>query len=169
MKSAVVVESFALCFNAMAALPGPYVNAFLHKIGVEGLFKVLSSFEDKSAVAEYRVAFSAGPGSLPKVCFEFLDRHFRCNTEKNRKCCFVALVGYSYIITIYTRSSNANQAIFCFVSCFLLVFNCCFLTHTFWVFAVDVVHVIVATKLLSPPKKHHVSCCSRMGIAWFRF
>ena len=63
-----VAESSAVCCEAMASLPGPYVHAFVEKLGAEGLPAMLSSFDDKSAIAEHRVAFCAGPGATPKVC-----------------------------------------------------------------------------------------------------
>lgn len=66
-KGAVIVESSALAFNALSSLPGPYIGAFVGKIGAAGLFTLLADFEDKTAVAEHRVAFSAGPGAPPKV------------------------------------------------------------------------------------------------------
>lgn len=63
------MESSSLAFNALASLPGPYIAAFVGKLGAEGLPSLLEGFEDdKTAVAEHRVAFSAGPGSsTPKV------------------------------------------------------------------------------------------------------
>lgn len=67
MGGAVIVESFALDFGAMASLPGPYAGAFLEKIGPAGLQGMLSSFDDKSAVATHRLAFCAGPGKESKV------------------------------------------------------------------------------------------------------
>eukprot|EP00903_Cladosiphon_okamuranus_P012851 g12008.t2 len=66
-RGPVIVESSALLFNALGSLPGPYIGAFVGKVGAEGLVTLLADFEDKSAVAEHRVAFSAGPGSAPKV------------------------------------------------------------------------------------------------------
>ncbi|CAN0029919.1 unnamed protein product [Pylaiella littoralis] len=66
-KGAAIVESSALAFSALNSLPGPYVGAFVDKIGAEGLAKLLAVSEDKSAFAEHRVAFSAGPGTTPKI------------------------------------------------------------------------------------------------------
>lgn len=70
--AAVVVESSALAFKALASLPGPYVGAFVGKLGAEGLPALLAGFEDKTAVAEHAVAFSAGPGAEPKVTSDVL-------------------------------------------------------------------------------------------------
>lgn len=47
----VIVEDTSLCFNAMKGLPGPYIKWFLDKLGPEGLHKMLTGWEDKSAEA----------------------------------------------------------------------------------------------------------------------
>ncbi|XP_064487054.1 inosine triphosphate pyrophosphatase-like [Ornithodoros turicata] len=47
----VLVEDTSLCFNALGGLPGVHVKWFEHKIGCEGLHKLLAGFEDKSAYA----------------------------------------------------------------------------------------------------------------------
>lgn len=43
-------------------LKGPYVKWFLAKLGPEGLYNLLSSWEDKSAYALCLFAFSEGEG-----------------------------------------------------------------------------------------------------------
>lgn len=57
-----MVEDTCLCFNALDGLPGPYIKWFLEGLGHEGLNKMLSGFEDKTAYAQCVFAFSAGPG-----------------------------------------------------------------------------------------------------------
>eukprot|EP00923_Selenidium_pygospionis_P033412 GHVN01058700.1.p1 GENE.GHVN01058700.1~~GHVN01058700.1.p1 ORF type:complete len:137 (+),score=23.30 GHVN01058700.1:360-770(+) len=47
----VVVEDTSLGFSAFGGLPGPYIKWFLKNLGPEGLPKLLSSFEDKTATA----------------------------------------------------------------------------------------------------------------------
>ena len=47
----VIVEDTSLCFNGLNGLPGPYIKWFLDKLKPEGLYKMLSAFEDKSAYA----------------------------------------------------------------------------------------------------------------------
>ncbi|KAH0595146.1 hypothetical protein MHUMG1_06895 [Metarhizium humberi] len=47
----VLVEDTALCFNALAGLPGPYIKWFLAGIGHEGLNNLLAAYADKSAEA----------------------------------------------------------------------------------------------------------------------
>ncbi len=53
----VFVEDTALCFNAWNGLPGPYVKDFVKKVGVETFPKLVSSFEDKTAVALVTIGF----------------------------------------------------------------------------------------------------------------
>ncbi|XP_078687073.1 inosine triphosphate pyrophosphatase-like [Branchiostoma floridae x Branchiostoma belcheri] len=55
-----VVEDTCLCFNALGGLPGPYIKWFLEKIGPEGLYRMLTGWEDKSAYAMCTMAFSPG-------------------------------------------------------------------------------------------------------------
>lgn len=62
------VDDTSLCFNALKSLPGIYIKEFLEKLGREGLVKLLSGFEDKSAEAVCMIGFCA-PGKDP-VCFE---------------------------------------------------------------------------------------------------
>ncbi|KZS91298.1 Ham1-like protein [Sistotremastrum niveocremeum HHB9708] len=64
-----ITEDTALCFKALDDLPGPYIKDFLTKLGNEGLFKLLSGFEDKGATALCTFAYSAGPGTEP-ILFE---------------------------------------------------------------------------------------------------
>lgn len=56
-KYAVLVEDVSLEFNALNGMPGPYIKWFLDAIGSKGLFKMLSSFDDKSARAVCTYAF----------------------------------------------------------------------------------------------------------------
>ena len=62
------MESSALGLAALSSLPGPYVDAFVAKLGPKGLPSLLTAFDDKMAFAEHRIAFSVGPGQEPKVC-----------------------------------------------------------------------------------------------------
>ena len=73
---AVITEDTCLCFNAMGrranwlfsihlaclgGLPGPYIKYFLKNLQPEGLCKMLSAYEDKSATAICTFAFTEGP------------------------------------------------------------------------------------------------------------
>mmetsp|Transcript_32805 Transcript_32805/g.104617 ORF Transcript_32805/g.104617 Transcript_32805/m.104617 type:complete len:202 (-) Transcript_32805:458-1063(-) len=58
----VMCEDTLLCFNALNGLPGPYSKWFLEKLGHEGLNRILSGYDDKSAYARCVFALCAGPG-----------------------------------------------------------------------------------------------------------
>lgn len=47
-----IVEDTSLCFNALEGLPGPYIKHFMVKLKPEGLYKMLSSFDDKGGYAQ---------------------------------------------------------------------------------------------------------------------
>lgn len=57
LKRPVLVEDTSLCFNALKGLPGPYIKWFLEKLEPEGLYKLLTGWEDKSAVAVCTFAY----------------------------------------------------------------------------------------------------------------
>ncbi|KAI8324304.1 putative inosine triphosphate pyrophosphatase [Martensiomyces pterosporus] len=65
----VITEDVGLGFNAMSGLPGPYIKWFLKELKPEGLYKMLSGFEDKSGFAVCTVAYCEGPGHEP-ILFE---------------------------------------------------------------------------------------------------
>ncbi|VVC97270.1 inosine triphosphate pyrophosphatase [Leptidea sinapis] len=60
LNKPVVVEDTSLCFNALKGLPGPYIKWFLEKLKPEGLHKLLTGWEDKSAEAVCTFAYSSG-------------------------------------------------------------------------------------------------------------
>lgn len=60
VKGPVICEDTCLCFNALKGLPGPYIKWFLDKLKPEGLYKMLSAYEDKSAYALCTFAYSSG-------------------------------------------------------------------------------------------------------------
>lgn len=60
LKKPVLVEDTSLCFNAMKGLPGPYIKWFLQKMKPEGLVKMLTGWEDKSAEAVCTFAYCEG-------------------------------------------------------------------------------------------------------------
>ncbi|EEF44280.1 inosine triphosphate pyrophosphatase, putative [Ricinus communis] len=65
VKGPVLVEDTCLCYNALKGLPGPYVKWHLDKTGVEGLYKLLTAYDDKSAFALCVFSFALGPDSEP--------------------------------------------------------------------------------------------------------
>lgn len=52
LDGGVLVEDTSLLFNAYNGLPGPYIKYFLKAIKPEGLYKMVSTFDDHSAVAQ---------------------------------------------------------------------------------------------------------------------
>lgn len=60
VKGPVIVEDTCLCFNALGGMPGPYIKWFLDKLQPEGLHRMLTGWEDKSAYALCTFAFSSG-------------------------------------------------------------------------------------------------------------
>lgn len=60
VRGPVFVEDTSLCFNALGGLPGPYIKWFLKNLGPEGLPRLISDWEDKSAQAVCMFAYSPG-------------------------------------------------------------------------------------------------------------
>lgn len=65
-SKAVFVEDTCLCFNALNGLPGPYIKDFVEKIGIPGLYELVSKYNDKGAVAIASIGFCE-PGKKPLV------------------------------------------------------------------------------------------------------
>ncbi|EMG46456.1 HAM1 Inosine triphosphate pyrophosphatase [Candida maltosa Xu316] len=63
----VLVEDTCLGFKAYNYLPGPYIKWFLQSVGLDGLNKMLSGFEDKSARAICTFGYCEGPGKEVKI------------------------------------------------------------------------------------------------------
>jgi len=67
-KGPTIVEDTCLCFNALNGLPGPYIKWFLDKLGHEGLNKLITGWEDKTAYALCTFGYSDGtPDSEIKI------------------------------------------------------------------------------------------------------
>jgi XTP/dITP diphosphohydrolase len=62
--SPILVEDSGLIFEAWNGLPGALTKWFLRSIGNEGLLKMLSVYEDRSARAVCAVAVAAADGSV---------------------------------------------------------------------------------------------------------
>jgi len=65
LGTAAITEDTALCFDAMGQLPGPYIKWFMEELGHEGLNRMLSGWEDKSARAVCTIAYAPGPDAEP--------------------------------------------------------------------------------------------------------
>lgn len=62
-----LVEDTSLCFNALGGLPGPYIKWFLEKCGHDGMNRMLSGFDDKTAYAQCIFAYAESPDCTPLV------------------------------------------------------------------------------------------------------
>ena len=60
-----VVEDTSLQFTALGGMPGPYIKWFQERLGSEGLYNILSAYEDKSAQAVCTLAFCPYPHADP--------------------------------------------------------------------------------------------------------
>ncbi|EGR27118.1 hypothetical protein IMG5_201430 [Ichthyophthirius multifiliis] len=67
-KKSVLTEDTSLCFNAYKGLPGPYIKWFLDSIKPEGLHKMLSGFDDKTAYAQCIITYMSKELKEP-ICF----------------------------------------------------------------------------------------------------
>ena len=56
----IMVEDSQLLLNAYKGLPGPYVKYFLKAIGTEGLYKMITPFDDHSAIAQCIIGLEVG-------------------------------------------------------------------------------------------------------------
>lgn len=64
---ACVVEDTSLEFHALGGMPGPFIKWFQDKLGCEGLYKILTDYEDKSASAVCTLAFCPYPHADPVI------------------------------------------------------------------------------------------------------
>ncbi|KAI8427565.1 hypothetical protein MSG28_002072 [Choristoneura fumiferana] len=75
LKKPVLVEDTSLCFNALNGLPGPYIKWFLDKLKPEGLHRMLTGWEDKSAQAVCTFAFCSGENEdLDVILFQGITK-----------------------------------------------------------------------------------------------
>ena len=58
LQAPVIVEDTSLYFEAWNELPGPFVKWFLECLGLAGMVRALSTFEDKSALAVCCLGFT---------------------------------------------------------------------------------------------------------------
>jgi inosine triphosphate pyrophosphatase len=58
----IIVEDTSLCFNALGGLPGPYIKSFMDKIGSNGLYRMMGSYEDKTCYALCLIAYCEPDG-----------------------------------------------------------------------------------------------------------
>lgn len=65
---ACITEDTSLCFNAYKGLPGPYIKWFLDSVHVEGLAKMVESFDDKTGYAMCIIGYMA-PDLVEPILF----------------------------------------------------------------------------------------------------
>ncbi|CAL6030256.1 Inosine_triphosphatase / Nucleoside-triphosphate diphosphatase [Hexamita inflata] len=61
----VITEDVSFCINSLGGMPGVYIRYFLESVGPDGIYNLLSAFEDKSAFAQCIYAYSTGPDAEP--------------------------------------------------------------------------------------------------------
>jgi len=66
LNCTVLVDDTSLELNALGGLPGPYIKAFVDKIGPDGLVRLLHGFEDKTAASQCIFALCE-PNGEPKL------------------------------------------------------------------------------------------------------
>ena len=66
LKKPVVVDDTGLYITALDGMPGPYGAHFIKAMGVEKIGKIMSLFQDKTAVFKTCVGY-AEPGTKPQV------------------------------------------------------------------------------------------------------
>ena len=52
IEGAILVEDSSLLLNAYSGLPGPYIKYFLKAVGPEGIYKMVTPYEDHTATAQ---------------------------------------------------------------------------------------------------------------------
>jgi inosine triphosphate pyrophosphatase len=62
---ACLVEDTSLQFHSLGGMPGPYIKWFQERLKSEGLYKILTAYEDKSATAVCTLAFCPAPHDDP--------------------------------------------------------------------------------------------------------
>lgn len=67
LQRPVVVEDSGLDFPAWRGMPGPYIKHFVDNVGIDGIVKMLDSFDNKSAVATCVCALKLTASHKPVV------------------------------------------------------------------------------------------------------
>jgi inosine triphosphate pyrophosphatase len=60
-----LVEDTSLNFHALGGMPGPYIKWFQERLKSDGLYKILTAYDDKSATAICTLAFCPAPHADP--------------------------------------------------------------------------------------------------------
>jgi len=111
IKESVIIEDTSLGFASMGGLPGPYVKWFMKKIGPEGLFKMLSGFENSLATASCIIAYMNKNLKSPVLFTGRIDGNIvfpKGNTNFGWDCIFQPL---GYELTFAELSDNEKNKI----------------------------------------------------------
>mmetsp|Transcript_26295 Transcript_26295/g.62522 ORF Transcript_26295/g.62522 Transcript_26295/m.62522 type:complete len:220 (+) Transcript_26295:1295-1954(+) len=60
-----LIEDTSLQFKSLGGMPGPYIKWFQDRLKSEGLWRILTAYEDKSATAVCTLAFCTAPHADP--------------------------------------------------------------------------------------------------------
>jgi len=60
----VLVDDVGLILTAMGKLPGPFIKFFINELGNDGICKLVTSFENKSATAIVVIGYYDGEGEV---------------------------------------------------------------------------------------------------------
>lgn len=60
----ILTEETSLHVNALNGMPGPYINWFIDSMGVDGVYKMISFYQDKTAKAISAVSLSTNISSI---------------------------------------------------------------------------------------------------------
>lgn len=60
-----LIEDTSLQFKALGGMPGPYIKWFQERLKSEGLWRILTAYEDKSATAVCTLAYCTAPHADP--------------------------------------------------------------------------------------------------------
>lgn len=97
VQGPVLVEDTSLCFNALGGLPGPYIKWFLKNLGPDGLYRMLTGWDDKSAEAVCTFAYYSGLEDDEVLVFQGITKGIivepRGSTDFGWDACFQPL-GY---------------------------------------------------------------------------
>jgi inosine triphosphate pyrophosphatase len=66
-KGPVIVDDFSLHFSAMNGLPGPYIRTFMKHLGADGLFDLVSKFDNTACSALCTIGYLENSEKEPQI------------------------------------------------------------------------------------------------------
>jgi len=67
LKAPVIIDDVSVHCPALGGLPGPYIRSFLESLGEEGLYKLLSNYEDRSCQITCTIGYLADAHDEPAI------------------------------------------------------------------------------------------------------